>query len=143
MSERGILRVSYFHSQYGRQIEPVPATEVPQLLPQLSAIQRQALESLLSDAGGLDLNSGAFRAQGIESDVDYTVFRNLYLRAGYTYLDAVVNRSFTSDALTPSFNTGLPGEHNAGFFQGTHRRPTLRCVEHGPLSGHRTPALPL
>jgi vitamin B12 transporter len=108
LSERGLLRVTYFHSQYGRQLEPVPATEVPALLPQLTAPQRQALEALLSTAGGLDVNSGAFRAQGIESDVEYTVFRNLYIRGGYTYLDAVVNRSFTSDALSPAFNTALP-----------------------------------
>jgi vitamin B12 transporter len=108
LSERGLLRVSYFHSQYGRQIEPVPATEVPSLLPQLSSSERQALESRLSNAGPLDLNSQAFRAQGMESDVEYTLFKNLSMRGGYTYLDAVVERSFTSDALEPSFNTGLP-----------------------------------
>ncbi len=90
LSERGLLRVSYFHNQYGRQIEPVPATEVPALLPQLSPSEQQELESLLSNAGDLDLNSQAFRAQGIESEVDYSVFKNLFLRGGYTYLDAVV-----------------------------------------------------
>ena len=42
LSERGLLRVSYFHNQYGRQIEPVPATEVPALLPQLSPSEQQA-----------------------------------------------------------------------------------------------------
>ena len=115
LSERGMLRVGYFHTQYGRQLEPVPATEVPLLLPQLSATERDALESLISQAGPLDFNSGAFRAQGIESDLEYTVFRTLFLRAGYTYLDAVVNRSFTSDALTPAFNTGLPGGPAPGF----------------------------
>jgi vitamin B12 transporter len=51
LSERGLLRVSYFHNQYGRQIEPVPATEVPALLPQLSPSEQQSLESLLSNAG--------------------------------------------------------------------------------------------
>ena len=110
LSERGLLRISYFHNQYGRQIEPVPATEVPALLPQLSPSEQQSLESLLSSAGPLDLNSQAFRAQGVESEVQYSVFRTLFLRGGYTYLDAVVQRSFTSDALQPSFNTGLPGE---------------------------------
>ena len=108
LSERGQVRVSYFHNQYGRQIEPVPATEVPSLLPRLSPSERQQLESVLSNAGDLDMNSQAFRAQGIESEVDYSVFKNLFVRAGYTYLDAVVGRSFTSDALQPSFNTGLP-----------------------------------
>ena len=110
INERGLLRVSYFHNQYGRQIEPVPATEVPALLPQLSPSQQQSLESLLSSAGPLDMNSQAFRALGVESEVEYTIFRTLFLRGGYTYLDAVVQRSFTSDALQPSFNTGLPGE---------------------------------
>jgi vitamin B12 transporter len=109
LSERGLLRVSYFHNQYGRQIESVPATEVPALLPQLNASQRQALESLLSNGGDLDVNSQAFRAQGIEGEADYTVFKNLFLRAGYTYLDAVVERSFTSDALQPAFNPVFPG----------------------------------
>jgi vitamin B12 transporter len=102
------LRVSYFHNRYGRQIEPVPATEVPALLPQLNASQRQALESLLSNAGDLDINSQAFRAQGMESEAEYTVLKNLLLRGGYTYLDAVVERSFTSDALQPTFNPAFP-----------------------------------
>jgi vitamin B12 transporter len=109
LSERGVLRVSYFHNQYGRQIESVPATEVPVLLPQLSPAEQQELESLLSNAGDLDLNSQAFRAQGVEGDAEFSLFKNLMLRGGYTYLDAVVQRSFTSDALQPSFNTGLPG----------------------------------
>jgi vitamin B12 transporter len=109
LSERGLLRIGYFHNQYRRQIQPVPATEVPALLPQLSPTEQQSLEGLLSSAGPLDLNSQAFRAQGIESEVQYSVFRTLFLRGGYTYLDAVVQRSFTSDALQPSFNTGLPG----------------------------------
>jgi vitamin B12 transporter len=115
LSERGLLRIGYFHNQYTRQIEPVPATEVPLLLPQLSPSERQSLEGLLSSAGPLDLNSQAFRAQGIESEVQYAVFRTLFLRGGYTYLDAVVQRSFTSDALQPSFNTGLPGEPPPSF----------------------------
>jgi vitamin B12 transporter len=104
LSERGLLRVSYFHNQYGRQIESVTATEVPALLPQLSPSERQALESLLSSAGGIDLNSQAFRTQGIESEAQYSVFKGLFLRGGYTWLEAVVQRSFTSDALQPSFN---------------------------------------
>ena len=115
LSERGLLRVGYFHNQYTRQIEPVPATEVPALLPQLTPSERQSLEGLLSSAGPLDLNSQAFRALGVESEVQYSVFRTLFLRGGYTYLDAVVQRSFTSDALQPSFNTGLPGEPPPSF----------------------------
>jgi vitamin B12 transporter len=115
LSERGLLRVGFFHNQYRRQIEPVPAAEVPALLPQLSPSEQQSLESLISSAGPLDLNSQAFRALGVESEVQYSVFRTLFLRGGYTYLDAVVQRSFTSSALEPSYNTGLPGQPPPSF----------------------------
>jgi vitamin B12 transporter len=115
LSERGLLRVGFFHNQYRRQIEPVPAAEVPALLPQLSPSEQQSLESLISSAGPLDLNSEAFRALGVESEVQYSVFRTLFLRGGYTYLDAVVQRSFTSSALEPAFNTGLPGQPPPSF----------------------------
>jgi vitamin B12 transporter len=104
LSERGLLRVGYFHNEFGRQIESVPATEVPKLLPQLSASEQIALESLISNTGALAVNSQAFRAQGIESQADFSLFRTLLLRGGYTYLDSVVQRSFTADALAPSFN---------------------------------------
>ena len=132
--------MGYFHNQYGRQIEPVPATEVPALLPQLSPSEQQALESLLSSAGPLHVNSQAFRAQGVESEVQYSVFRTLYLRGGYTYLDAVVQRSFTSGALEPSFNTGLPGWSGAVFLEGAIGAST-RCAGRVRLSGRRIQAL--
>ena len=51
LSQRGVLSVSYFHNQFGRQIEPVPATEVPLLLPQLSPSEQQALESQVTTPG--------------------------------------------------------------------------------------------
>jgi len=130
LSERGLVRIGYFHNQYGRQIEPVPATEVPALLPQLSSSEQQSLESLISSAGPLDLNSQAFRALGVESEVQYSVFRTLFLRGGYTYLDAVVQRSFTSSALEPAFNTGLPGEPAPSF-------SNVPIGASGPLRGAR------
>jgi iron complex outermembrane receptor protein/vitamin B12 transporter len=117
LSEHGLFEVSYFHNQYGRQLEPVPPTEVPLLLPQLTSAEQQELEGLLSNAGDLDVNSGAFKAQGIESEVSFSPFKSLFLRGGYTYLDAVVRRSFTSDALQPVFNTGLPGQPLPPFSQ--------------------------
>lgn len=109
-SERATLRVTYFHNEFGDQIEYVPASEVPFLLPNLSAAQQQSLEGFLNqeNAFSLTLNSLAFRAQGIESEVDYGIGRNIFVRAGYTYLDAVVQRSFSSDAVGPSYNPLFP-----------------------------------
>ncbi len=60
----------------------------------------------------LTINSEAFRAQGFETSVESGIGANLFLRGGYTYLDAVVQRSFTNDdeALLgpiPTYN-GIP-----------------------------------
>jgi iron complex outermembrane receptor protein/vitamin B12 transporter len=54
---------------------------------------------------GATLNSQSYRAQGAEIELEYRLGRSLVARGGYTYLDAVVQRSFTGDALGPSFNT--------------------------------------
>ena len=58
------------------------------------------------------LNSLAFRAQGIETELQYRPFTRLFLHGGYTYLDAVVTQSFSSDAYyngTYNPNPNLPG----------------------------------
>jgi iron complex outermembrane receptor protein/vitamin B12 transporter len=36
------------------------------------------------------------------------VLRDLFVRGGYTYLDAVVQRSFSSDAIGPTYNPSFP-----------------------------------
>ncbi len=105
-NERILLTLTYFHNEFGNQIESVSPGEVPLLLPQLSAVQQASLQAYLSSNGayGIDLNSLAFRAQGLESQVEYGIGKDIFLRAGYTYLDATVQHSFTSDALGPSVN---------------------------------------
>jgi iron complex outermembrane receptor protein/vitamin B12 transporter len=45
----------------------------------------------------MDLNSLAFRAQGVETTVESGIGKSIFLRGGYTYLDSVVQRSFSSD----------------------------------------------
>ncbi len=105
-SERLLLRVTYFHNEFGNQIESVPPSALTQLLPQLSPEQLKQLITLLNASFiSPTLNSLDFRAQGIESEVQYGFGRNLFLRGGYTYLDSVVQHSFSSDALSPTFNT--------------------------------------
>jgi iron complex outermembrane receptor protein/vitamin B12 transporter len=94
-----VFRASYFHNEFGRDIESVGAGLVPELLPNLTPQQQQALEATLQSesAFSLELNSLAFRAQGIESTVEGGLGSNIFLRGGYTYLDSVVQRSFSSD----------------------------------------------
>ena len=115
LSERVILRASYFHNEFGREIEYVGLDLVPSLLPNLSAAQQANLENFLQTnfAYELTLNSQAFRAQGVETTIESGIGSHLFLRGGYTSLDAVVQRSFTNDdqALLgpiPTFTNGLP-----------------------------------
>jgi iron complex outermembrane receptor protein/vitamin B12 transporter len=108
------------------------------LLPNLTPAQQQVLEQTLQQnfAYELTINSDAFRAQGIEASVESGIGKNLYFRGGYTYLDAVVQRSFTNDdeALLgpiPTFSNGIPiGPYSP--LQGA--RPFRRAPNTGFLS---------
>ena len=105
-SERLLFRVTYFHNEFGNQIESVPPAALTQLLPNLPPDQLQQLIALLNASFvSPTLNSQAFRAQGIESEVQFGFGRNVFVRGGYTYLDSVVQHSFSSDALSPTYNT--------------------------------------
>jgi iron complex outermembrane receptor protein/vitamin B12 transporter len=114
-SQRIIFRANYFHNEFGRAIEGVGAGLVPALLPNLTTQQQQSLEAVLQNSGAysLDLNSLAFRAQGVETTVESGVGKNIFFRGGYTYLDTVVQRSFSSDnaallgGYAPTFD-GIP-----------------------------------
>jgi len=88
---------------------------VPALLPNLTTAEQMALEETLQNdfAYELYINSEAFRAQGAEATVESGIGKNLFFRGGYTYLDAVVQRSFTNndEALLgpiPTFRNGTP-----------------------------------
>lgn len=109
-SERVILRATYFHNEFGNQVESAGTNLIPQFLPQLSPGEQQAIQKFLQSEGSsaLTLNSLAFRAQGLESEIDYGLGRSIYMRGGYTYLDAQVQHSFASDVAGPSFNPRFP-----------------------------------
>jgi vitamin B12 transporter len=110
-----VFRLSYFHNQFDRAIEGVGAGLVPALLPNLTTDQQNQLKDVLNGehAYSLDLNSLAFRAQGVEATVESGIGRSIFLRGGYTYLDSVVQRSFSSDnqallgGYAPTFD-GIP-----------------------------------
>jgi iron complex outermembrane receptor protein/vitamin B12 transporter len=103
-SDRLIFRTSYFHNQFGKEIESVPAPELTILIPSLTAAE---LGYFYTDDIGLLVNTQAFRAQGVETTVESGIGKNIFLRGGYTYLDAVVQRSFTSDNEDPYFVDGV------------------------------------
>ncbi len=117
LSDRLIMRATYFHNQFGRQIESVGGRLLPELLPGLSDSQKQQLISALgfyyANDYGLYVNSEAYRAQGVETTIEGGISSHLFLRGGYTYLDSVVQRSFNSDnealagGYEPTYN-GIP-----------------------------------
>jgi iron complex outermembrane receptor protein/vitamin B12 transporter len=111
-SERIIFRITYFHNEFGREMETLNAGLIPALLPSLPLTQRASVAAFFNnnDVYSLAVNSLAFRAQGIETTVESGIGKNLFLRGGYTYLDTVVQHSFVSDNLSgyiPSFD-GIP-----------------------------------
>ena len=113
-SERLKFKTSFFHNEFGRQIEYVGLDLVPELLPNLTAAQQNQLEQVLQASGAyeLSLNTEAYRALGVETTVEGGIGKNIFLRGGYTYLDAVVQRSFTNDDVAllgpvPTFD-GIP-----------------------------------
>ena len=147
-SERVVARASFFHNEYGRQIEYVGLDLIPELLPNLSPAQQAQLEQFLQANGAYEqsLNTEAYRALGFESTLEGGIGRSIFLRGGYTYLDAVVQRSFTNDDVAllgplPTYN-GIPiGTYSplkgarpfrrpphAGFFTATYSRNGLSAV---------------
>ncbi|MGA7110744.1 MAG: TonB-dependent receptor [Terracidiphilus sp.] len=113
-SQRLIFRTSFFHNEFGRQIEYVGLDLIPQLLPNLTPAEQNQLEQFLQANGAYEqsLNTEAYRALGVETTVEGGIGRSLFLRGGYTYLDAVVQRSFTNSDVAllgplPTYN-GIP-----------------------------------
>lgn len=141
LSQRLVFRTSFFHNEFGRQIEFVGLNLVPQLIPGLNPAQQNLLEQTLQADGAYELaiNSEAYRALGVETTVEGGIGRSIFLRGGYTYLDAVVQRSFSNDDVAllgpvPTYNNvpnGIPiGEDSP--LQGA--RPFRRAPHTGFLT---------
>ena len=112
--ERLIFRTSFFRNEFGRQIEYVGLDLIPQLLPNLTPAQQNQLAQFLQANGAYEqsLNTEAYRGLGVETTVEGGIGRSIFLRGGYTYLDAVVQRSFANDDVAllgpvPTFD-GIP-----------------------------------
>jgi iron complex outermembrane receptor protein/vitamin B12 transporter len=89
------LSATFFYNQFTNQIEFVPNTAFP-LLGIPDAIAAQA-------GFGATINSGDTRALGAETGFYAALGHGVTARASYTYLDDVVQRSFTSDASACAF----------------------------------------
>ena len=98
-SERLIFKTSFFHNEFGKQIEYVGLDLIPELLPNLTPAQQshsRAISCRTDGAYELTLNTEAYRALGVETTVESGIGRSVFLRGGYTYLDAVIQHSYTN-----------------------------------------------
>ena len=103
---RARVGITYFHDEFTNGVEYVPPTGILELLGITSA---NPYAATISSSYGAYINSLAFRSQGIEIETEYKLATHVFARAGYTYTDAVVQRSFASNiagtAVGPDFNT--------------------------------------
>jgi iron complex outermembrane receptor protein/vitamin B12 transporter len=102
-NQRLLFNATYFHNEFGSQIEFVSA----KLLPELGVNQNVAT-TISNIFGGADVNTLAYRAQGIETQVQSQITSRIFIRGGYTYTDPVVQRSFSSSAVGPTINPLFP-----------------------------------
>src|SRR5262249_17799683 len=146
ITNRAQISLTLFHNQFSDVIEFVGSNGLTQLglSPQVVA----------ASGFGVTINSSDFRAQGIETEISYRFSKGLVARAGYTLLDAKVQRSFTDDALAPSFNPLFPTvpigafsplvgarpfrrARNSGFLSVTYNHSRWAALLQGSFVGHR------
>jgi iron complex outermembrane receptor protein/vitamin B12 transporter len=119
----GRIGVTLFHNEFSNELEYVPS----QFLQQLGISP-----TLIANSGiyGAAVNSLAYRAQGVETEVEYH-WRQFGIRGGWTYLDAVVQRSFASSAAEPSVNPKYPEIPIGAYSPLVGARPFLRAPHAG------------
>jgi iron complex outermembrane receptor protein/vitamin B12 transporter len=115
--EKLVVKLGYFRSTYNHQLEEVDSGA-------LEAIFGYS-PSVVNNVYGPYLNSLAFRAQGIELETAWRPTAQFLVRGGYTYLDAVVTQSFSSDA------------YNNGTYNNNPNLPGIAIGAEGPLIGAR------
>src|SRR5271156_635906 len=119
---RARITLTYFHNEFTNGVEFVPQSALLAL--GLPAASDPAVQY------GAAVNSQAFRAQGAEIATEYEIGSHLFARGGYTYLDAVVQQSFSSESL-PSYNPDFPTIAIGAFSPLVGARPFRRAPQSG------------
>lgn len=115
--EKLIFKVGYFHNTFNHQLEGVGSGALVQIFGYSPSVVDTVFNPYL--------NSLAFRAQGLETELRWHPTTRLFVRGGYTYLNAIVTQSFSSDA----YSSGTAG-NNPNF-------PGIAIGAEGPLVGAR------
>jgi iron complex outermembrane receptor protein/vitamin B12 transporter len=143
LNGRSRVSLTLFHNEFTNGVEYVP----PQGLLDLGVPSAIAAAAVY----GATVNSEAYRSQGLEVEIEHQATRDLFVRAGYTYVDARIQRSFSSG---PSFNPSFPSipigdfsplvgarpfriAPHTGYFEAGYRRNRFFAVLRGTLVGSR------
>ncbi len=124
-NDRARIGVTFFHEGYFDLIEFVNAGVLPQLgvPPDVAA----------ASGFGASINSSSFRALGAEVQLEANLGRGLHVQGEYSYLDAIVTRSFSSDALQPAIDPAFPNIPIGAFSPLIGGRPFSRAPHSGSL----------
>ena len=114
---RARVNLTWFHNQFTNVLEYVASYDLALLGVPQGVYTNPNLY-------GAYVNSLGYRAKGAELESEFRLTSHLFARAGYTYLDARVQRSFSSDALSPNYNTSF-------------NFPNIAIGNYGPLDGAR------
>jgi vitamin B12 transporter len=151
VGEKLVLKLGYFHNQFSHQLEDVYSSD-------LATYFGFNPTNLNPNAPFYDaiVNTLAYRAQGIEAQLQWQPLPRFLFNGGYTYLDAVVERSFAGDETAllqgfPTENPNIPGlaigaisplvgarpfrrAPNTGFFSATYLRSKFEFSLKGAMA---------
>jgi vitamin B12 transporter len=131
-SQKLVLKAGYFHNQFNHQIDYIDSGTLLNVF---------GINTSTAQLYGADLNTLAFRAQGLETELQYEPTRHIFLRGGYTYLASLVEQSFSTDAAyngTSAENPNLPGIPIGSSYPLVGQRPFRRPPNTGFLSAQYT-----
>ncbi len=105
LGDKLVLKAGYFHNQFSHQFDYVDVGTLQSVF---------GIDLSSTGLFGAELNSLAYRAQGLEADLEWQPRARILVRGGYTYLATLVEQSFASDAAAaaagaPTENPDLPG----------------------------------
>jgi vitamin B12 transporter len=134
LGQKLIVKAGYFHNIFDHQIDYIDS----------GTLQNDfGIKSNVAKLYGAELNTLAFRAQGLEAEVQYQPLSRLFLRGGYTYLNAVVIQSFSTDAIsngTSTTNPNLPSVAIGSSYPLVGARPFRRPPHTGFFAAQYTAA---
>jgi len=146
---RSRISLTFFHNQFTNGIEYVPPLGLTTL-----GVPSAIVAIASSTYYGAAVNTKAYRAQGIETEIESRLRSDFFLRAGYTYIDAKIQHSFTGDAIGPSYNPQFPTVQigvfspligarpfriapHSGYFEAAYRYARLSAALRGTLVSRR------